>query len=217
MAFRQFRTIDAGEFIVVGVDTSTGVNDYCSAQFLSKNKLDIPLLFHSKVLATEMTNQLFPVLEKIYDITGIAPVVAYENNNGGIFELERLSMLNRSNKYKIYLTKTVGNIQNPEEKKIGWNTNTATRPHMLSALKEAIDTHLITVYDKPTINEMFSFIISKTSATQKAQAEVGAHDDLIMSLAIAWQLYGTENGRSEENSQVVIARNKANRKKWAIH
>lgn len=215
--FRQYRPFSSGEFIVVGVDTSTGVNDYCSAQFLSQKNLDIPLVFHSKVLATEMTNQLFPVLEKIYDTTGIAPVIAYERNNGGVFELERLSMINRNNKYRIYLTKNVGNVDNPDEKKIGWDTNGATRPHMLASLKEAVDTHLIKIYDKPTINEMFSFIIAKTSATQKAQAEVGAHDDLIMALAIAWQLYGTEHGRSEENYQVILARNRAQKKKWQIH
>ena len=29
----------------------------------------------------------------------------------------------------------------------------------------------------------------KTSASWKAQAEHGAHDDLVMALAIAWQLY----------------------------
>jgi hypothetical protein len=63
---------------------------------------------------------------------------------------------------------------------------------MLSMLKEAIDNNLITIYDKPTISEMFSFIISQTSSSWKAQAEQGAHDDLIMALAIAWQLYQTE-------------------------
>lgn len=64
---------------------------------------------------------------------------------------------------------------------------------MLSMLKEAIDNRLITIYDKPTVNEMFSFIVSQTSSSWKAQAEQGAHDDLIMALAGAWQLYQTEN------------------------
>jgi hypothetical protein len=64
---------------------------------------------------------------------------------------------------------------------------------MLSMLKEAIDNRLIRIYDKPTITEMFSFIISQTSSSWKAQAEQGAHDDLIMALAIAWQLYQTEH------------------------
>ena len=60
-------------------------------------------------------------------------------------------------------------------------------------LKEAIDNRLLTIWDKPLINEMFAFIISQTSSSWKAQAEQGAHDDLIMALAIAWQLYQSEN------------------------
>jgi hypothetical protein len=60
-------------------------------------------------------------------------------------------------------------------------------------LKEAIDGRLLRIYDKQTISEMFSFIISQTSSSWKAQAESGAHDDLIMALAIAWQLYQSEN------------------------
>jgi len=64
---------------------------------------------------------------------------------------------------------------------------------MLQMLKEAIDSRVLKIYDKPTVNEMFSFIISQTSSSWKAQAEQGAHDDLIMALAGAWQLYQTEN------------------------
>lgn len=216
MFFRQFRPIDQGEFFVIGVDTSTGVNDYCSAQFLSKTKLDVPLVFHSRVLATEMTNQLLPLLEKLHDVTGVTPVIAYERNNGGVFELERLAALNRLNKFKIYLTKNVGNVDNAVERKIGWDTNSATRPRMLSDLKEAVDKGLITIYDKPTLNEMFSFIIARTSSSQKAQAEVGAHDDLIMSLAIAWQMYQTEEQRDERSISYVQALNHRNKQKWAI-
>jgi hypothetical protein len=59
-------------------------------------------------------------------------------------------------------------------------------------LKEAIDKKLLTLYDKPTINELFSFIIKQTETAWKAQAESGAHDDLVMSLAGVWQLYQTE-------------------------
>lgn len=216
MFYRQFRPIESGEFIVVACDTATGVNDYCAAQFISTNNNDVPLVYHSKASATEMTNKLFPVLEKIYDVTGIAPVVAYERNNGGVFELERLASLNRNNKFRIYLMKNVGSIDNAPESKIGWDTNTATRPMMLSDLKDAVDKQVIKIYDKPTINEMFSFIISQTSSSYKAQAEKGAHDDLIMSLAIAWQLRQTEVGRSRQDLEHVIQRNAQNAKKWQL-
>ena len=192
MSFRQYRTIQKGEFFVIGADTSSGMGDYCAVQFLSKTKLDIPLVYHSKLLATEMTNAIHPILEKLSDITGVKPVIAYERNAGGFFELERLGALNRLGKYRIYKMMTYGSIDNPDVSKLGWDTNTATRPKMLADWKEAVDKHLVAIYDKPTINEHFSFILSQTSSSVKAQAESNAHDDLVMSASIAWQLYQSE-------------------------
>lgn len=192
--FRHYRSYQPGEFIVVGVDTSWGGTDYCAAQFLSKTSLDVPTVYHSKSLATEMTPQIHNELERIYDETKVKPVVCLERNNGGVAEIERLATLNREGKYRIYVEKkNVGSTDSTEDTvKLGWTTSSATRPVMLSMLKEAIDAQLIRIYDKPTINEMFSFIVSQTSTSWKAQAEQGAHDDLIMALAIAWQLYQTE-------------------------
>lgn len=195
MSFRRYRQYQEGEFIVVGVDTSWGGTDYSAAQFLSKTNIDVPVVYHSRVLATEMTPLIHHELEKIHDLTQVQPVVAFERNNGGVAEIERLAKLNRNGKYKIYHDKTnVGSqVTTADGTKLGWTTSSATRPTMLSMLKEAIDGQLIRIYDKPTINEMFAFIISQTSSSWKAQAESGAHDDLIMALAIAWQLYQTEN------------------------
>lgn len=187
--FRQFREIERNEFIVAFADTSAGMGDYCAVQFVSKTHIDVPLVYHSESIATEMTNAIFPVLEKIYDRTGVKPVVAYERNNGGVFELERLATLNRLGKFEIFTMPNSGRIDNPEPTKLGWDTNTATRPIMLQSLKEAIDNKLLRVYDKPTITELYSFVLVQTTSTIKAQAERGAHDDLVMSLAGAWQMY----------------------------
>ena len=72
--WRKYRDFQPGEFILVAADTSSGLGDYSAAQFLSKTNLDVPLVYHSKTIATEMTNALYPVLEKINDITGKRPV-----------------------------------------------------------------------------------------------------------------------------------------------
>lgn len=193
--FRRYRPYKDGEFFVVFADTAWGGLDYCATQFLSKTNLDVPTVFHSKILATEMTPQIHMELETIYDATNVKPVVAFERNNGGVAEIERLATLNRQGKYRIYVEKTnVGSTQSTgQSTRLGYTTNSATRPTMLSQLKEAIDNKVLKIYDKPTINEMFSFIISQTSSSWRAQAEQGAHDDLIMALAGAWQLYQTEN------------------------
>ena len=213
MSFRRYRTYQKGEFYVVAADTSWGGTDYCAVQFLSKTHLDVPVVFHSKVLATEMTPQIHNELERIFDATGVKPVVAFERNNGGVAEIERLATLNRNGKYRIYTEKSnVGTTDQTESSvKLGWTTSSASRPTMLQMLKEAIDNKLITIYDKPTVTEMFSFIVSQTSSSWKAQAEQGAHDDLIMSLAIAWQLYQTEN------PPVLIKRTRERRPRAKLH
>jgi hypothetical protein len=153
-----------------------------------------------------MTPHIHQELESIYDKSGTQPVVAFERNNGGVAEIERLASLNRQGKYRIYTEKlNVGSTDSTSNStKLGFTTNSATRPTMLSMLKEAIDNRLLRIYDKPTINEMFSFIISQTSSSWKAQAEKGAHDDLIMALAGAWQLYQTENPIDLNNNVQVV-------------
>jgi len=214
---RQYRDIEKGEFFVVGVDTAAGGTDYCAAQFFSVDKLDVPLVYHEKTLATNMTPELLKLLEKLYDITGVRPVVAYERNNGGVFEIERLARLNKNNKFKVFEMFTYGKRENDQPRRLGWDTNSATRPKMLADMKDAIDNRLITVYDYKTIQEMFSFVTVQTSTAWRAQAESGSHDDLIMSLAIAWQLSQKEKRPSSSNERKgIISLNKLRIRKWGL-
>lgn len=187
--FRQWRPLERNEFIVAGADTASGGYDYSACVFLSKTRLDVPLVWHSQRTTTDMTNAIHPVLERISDVTGVSPVIAYERNAGGSFEMDRLAQLNRYGKYRIYEDKLQqGMIEQQDAKRYGWTTNTATRPKMLEDLKNAIDNQLIRIYDKATVNEFFSFIVVKTTSSWKAQAEQNAHDDLVMALAVAWQV-----------------------------
>lgn len=203
MSFRRYRNWDRGEFVVVGADTAAGMGDYSTAQFLSHTKLDVPLVYHSKQTATEMTPQLATELEIIHDQTGVRPVVAFERANGGAFEMDRLAGLNRQGKYSIFHMPGYGEGSQDATKKLGWDTNSATRPKMLQDLKQAIDNKLLRLYDEHTINEMFSFVVVQTSSSWKAQAEKGAHDDLVMALAIAWQLYQIEQPPTQQSSQLI--------------
>ena len=187
--FRQYRRPEVGENIIVYGDTAVGGADYCAAQFFSRTRLDFFMVYHARVVGTEMTNSIFPVIEKLFDLTKIKPLVAYERNNGGAFEMDRIATLNRAGKYELFKMPTAGRIETPEATKYGVDVNSAVRPAMLGNFKEAVDKRLVGIYDKPTINELFSFIVSQTSSSWKAQAESGAHDDLVMSAAGAWFVY----------------------------
>lgn len=202
--FFKYRELQRGEFVVVGGDCSMGSGDYSVCQFISKNNLDVPLVYSSRGSATEMTNKVYPALERIHDKTGIKPMIGYERNNGGSFEMERLASLNRLGKYDIFKMPGIGNVDNGEPVRLGWDTNTATRPAMLSALKEIIDSKTLRIYDKRTVEELFSFINVQTSTAWKAQAEKNAHDDHVMALAIAWQLYIMSPSPSDKQSAVSV-------------
>jgi len=143
-------------------------------------------------------------------------VVAFERNNGGVFEMERLASLNKMQKFIVFEMYTYGKLRNDTRRKLGWDTNSATRPKMLADLKDAVDRRLIQIHDYKTIQEMFSFVTVQTSTAWKAQAERGAHDDLIMSLAIAWQLYQTEKRPGGLFKKRIISLNKFRNRKWKI-
>lgn len=202
--FRRYREFEPGEFILIFADTSWGGGDFCAAQFLSYQKLDVPVVYHSKVLASEMTPDLHYECERIADITGVPPVLCVERNNGGVAEIERLLRLNRQNKYKIYKQKQnmASKYRTSDSPKYGWDTTSANRPTMLGQLKDVIDSNTIVLYDRPTINELFSFVEVQTSASWKAQAERGSHDDLVMSLAGVWQLYQSEKPPVDKSKRV---------------
>ena len=191
--FRQYRKFELGEFIIVYIDTAGEGQDYNAGHFLSKARLDIPMVLHYEGSITDVTPVLKDTLELIRKQTGINPVVAYETNNGGGYELERLSRLNKLQEYTIYYQykpDETGRLVRTD--KMGFSTNAATRGPMLIALQDMIDNGLVTIYDKLTVDEMFSFVKHKTPLGWRAEAESGSHDDLIMALAGAWQLYQTE-------------------------
>ena len=192
--FSQYRKLARGEFILVFVDTAGEGADNNSGQFLSKQRLDIPIVMHHVGSIVDVTPKLKNILEWVYDQTGVKPVVCYETNNGGGYELQRLERLNTYQKYTIYYQYRLspeGKLERTD--KMGWNTNTATRPTMLQGVEELVNNHLVTIYHPPTVAEMFSFVKHKTASGWKAEAELGAHDDDIMALAGVWQLYQTES------------------------
>lgn len=197
---RLYRGIERGEFFVVAVDCAQGGIDSNFGQFLSKSRADVPLVFEQRCVAADMTPIIHQTLEWIYDRTLVRPVVAFERNMGGASEMSRLQKLNRLGKYRIYQGKRFGNAGGEETTDhLGFDTNAQTRPQMLGDLKQAIDGELIQLYDKETVNELCKFIVNKRG---KAEAAPNCHDDAVMSLAIAWQLFQTESAEGSNKIKV---------------
>lgn len=202
---RLFRQPKKGEFFIVGGDCAQGGIDSNFVQFISKDRVDVPLVLQMQGVAATMTPILHQTLEWLYDITGVQPVVALERNMGGASEMERLRKLNRQNKYRLYLMKTVGNRKGEQTtSSLGWNTDSVSRPRMLGDLKEAIDSTGLTIYDQETVTQLSTFIVSSNN---KPEAAKNTHDDAIISLGIAWQLYQTEEKIIEYEDELTSSGN----------
>ena len=182
MSFRLFRQPNPGEFFVCGADPAEG-NDYCAAHWLSKATQEVILVFHAKMESTQFGYELYKGSQLIKNASGLWPTIGVERNMGQA-TIARLMDLNYPS---LYRHQDLNRLTPTEEDKIGWPTNVATRQQMLDDVALAIRQGVLHVYDKPTLKECLSFI--RHPKTGKPQAEEGTHDDLVMSLAIAWQMY----------------------------
>ena len=199
--FRIYRKLVKGEQILAATDTAGGGGDFTATQFLSATKLDVPIVYHSDTTTSSYVPVHCRALETIYTQTGVKPVTAFERNNGGNFLMDRVAVLNIAGHFDVFRMPRIGQGDSEESMLLGWNTNTATRPKMLSELQDAINGQVFTIYDRQTVKEMLSFIKVKTATAFKAQAERKSHDDLVMALAIAWQMYQLHALRPKQEVQ----------------
>lgn len=180
--FRLFRNPNPNEFFVCGADPAEG-NDYCAAHWLSKATQEVVLTFHARMESSQFGFELYKGSTFIHNITGLWPTIGVERNTGQA-TISRLLDLNYAS---LYRHTDITDDNQPESTKVGWPTNVSTRPMMLDDLALAIRQGVVKISDKQTLKEMLSFI--RNAKTGKPEAEVGTHDDLVMALAIAWQMY----------------------------
>jgi hypothetical protein len=178
--FRQFRAFKKGELILVHADTAGGGGDDNYAHFISRNNKDQVMVYQDNTTCTNMTNNLHTILEKIADVTGIKPIVSYERNNGGAFELDRLAALNRLDKYIMYKSPDYGEGDATPSRRFGITMSGTSRPGFLDNAKGIVNERIFVINDAVTVAQMSSFVKVKMNSMWKAQAEAGMHDDAVM-------------------------------------
>ena len=92
-------------------------------------------------------------------------------------ELERLRYP------KQYIRESIDDYTHKIKQSFGFLTNTKTRPVILAELIKAVRDDITIVNDETTLQEMLTFV--RNPETLKPEAELGAHDDCVLSLAIA--------------------------------
>jgi hypothetical protein len=193
--WKQKRVISKGEFLLFPVDTSGDGSDNTTCTVISKNYTDNPIVYNSDQSTSYFVPELVRVLEAVFDFTGVKPCVAFERQNGGAFLMDRVAAMNHLGKFDIMLMPDFGK-QDGQDKikkgdkiartnKFGWDTNSSTRGIMLDDLEPVMNTGALKVYDVEVLGEALSFV----KKNGKPQAESGSNDDLIMALAIGYQMY----------------------------
>jgi len=106
-----------------------------------------------------------------------------KNGPGGalILELERLGLSERIYRHREW------DERGRKKTRLGWVTSTKSKPMMIDELEAALRKGEILLSDEETLRELQVYEF-KDSAHEHSGAPEGYHDDLVIALAIAWQM-----------------------------
>jgi hypothetical protein len=167
---------EPGEEYVVGADVAEGLagRDYCAAIVLHRRSGAQIAELHGR-WRPDMFGRLLAALGAWYRTAYLA---VEANGHGGT----TLHVLNRELAYPRLLY--TGNRHRGETIRLGWQTNSRTKPLMVDGLAAAIAEHAITITSSFLLDEL-SWFVHKDSGAQ--EAEDGRFDDRAMACSIAWQ------------------------------
>ncbi|MCM3699204.1 DNA packaging protein [Paenibacillus macerans] len=188
-----YRNPEPGKQYVLAADTAKGKEDgdYDAAYVLEVRTGEMCAALHGK-WDTDLYGKKLNTLGLYYNTA----LLAVENNNTGESVLNTL--FNTCHYPLLYMHKKAS---------LGWNTNQATRPVMISDFKEAIRDELYYIYCPDLYSECMTLI----DKNGKAEADSGCHDDRILAYSIALQVRQVadkwfewyekkQNKKAEENS-----------------
>jgi len=180
---KMWRPPEPGHTYVIGADVAEGLEtgDYSSAQVLDRRDLSQVAEWHGHCDPDLLGEELVK-LGHTYN----EALIGCEVNNHGLTTCTTLRRLSYPNIYyrKADQVESIG--QKVKTSRIGWRTDLKTRPLMIDALAEALRKDLMRIPSKATVEELLTFVVNANGSTS---AQEGCHDDRVVSLAIALQMY----------------------------
>lgn len=169
-----------GHEYVIGADVAEGIEeDYSVASVMDRNTHTTVARFRGDLEPSDFGEYL-SILGKWYN----QALIGAEINNHGLTTVQRLRDVGYNNLYR----REMGIDERYEEytSKLGWRTDVRTKPLMIDGLSEAISTNQIIDYDLIFIRECMTYVRDQRGRTN---AQLGQHDDTVISVAIALQLF----------------------------
>ncbi len=169
----------------IGGDTAGEGSDYFTAHVINaKNGKQVAVLRH-EFDADQYAKQMY-CLGMYYSHRDknnklVNALIGIESNFDS-FPIRELTRLGYTNQFVRNEEDTyTGKLQ----KRFGFRTDRNSRPRIISNLIEIVREHTNQLNDKETLEEMLTFVRNEKG---RAEAQEGAHDDLVMGLAIAYEI-----------------------------
>ncbi len=160
----------------IGGDTAGEGSDFFVGQVLdAKTGEQVAVLKH-QFDSDQYTRQMY-CLGKYYKDA----LIGIEAN----FDSYPLMELQRLGYPKQYVREVQDTYTGKTEKRFGFKTTSLTRPTAISRLIEIVREHTNILNDKETLEELLTIIRNEKG---RIEAPEGGHDDMMMSLAIAYQV-----------------------------
>ncbi len=177
------------ECFVIGADVSLGVGrDYSTATVMDTSRR-VRALYRDNSIDPSKFGDLLFYLGRFFNNA----LLGVESNSMGIATLNRLKEMEYINLY--YQTR-IANIDNEESLRLGWRTTTATKPPLISFLKNAIENGDIDLASRIIVDEATCYVVLENGQTG---ASGNNCDDTIMSTAIALELIRTHGFKLTNN------------------
>ena len=160
----------------IGADTAEGVGgDLSAAGVWCKETMRQVASLRGNFKPSEFAHALFELGSR------------YRNNNDGTCALLGVERNNHGHAVLLELGSehmNYPNLYQHTDDRAGWLTNSATKPIMLNAMRDVIDSNPNCISDKITIQECLTFVNNEG----KLGAIVGKHDDTVIGNAIGIQM-----------------------------
>lgn len=187
---RIYREPLPGVPYVIGGDTAGDGSDSFVAQVLDNRTGEQVAMLRGKFDEDVFARQVY-CLGMHYNTA----LIGIETNFSTypVMELERLRYP------KQYVRESMDDYMHSIKRSYGFRTDSKTRPVILAGLIRAVRDDITIVNDETTLEEMLTFV--RNTETLRPEAETGAHDDCILSLAIAHHIRPQQSYLRQEEAQ----------------
>jgi phage terminase large subunit len=170
---RIYRQPEPYKPYVLGADTAGEGSDYFAAHVLDNTTGEQVAVLHGQYDEDIFTRQIYCLADHY---NGALVGIEANFSTYPIKELTRLGYLRQ------YIREREDTLTGKIVPSYGFKTTSITRPVILSGLVEIVRDHIDLINDRATLEELLTFVRNEKG---RAEAASGAHDDLVMSLAIA--------------------------------